>query len=57
MRMFSITTIMVDHIADVQNRCTDVFRQMCRTDAQMMLSKQITADGSVKGKDPWWSDQ
>ena len=48
---------MVDHLADVWNICTDVFRQMYRTDVQMTLSKQITADGSVKGQGPWWSDQ
>ena len=53
MRMFSITTMMVDHLADVWNRCIDVFAQICRTNVQMMLSKQITADGSVKGQDPW----
>ena len=52
--MFS--TMMVDHLADVQNRCADVFGQMHRTDAQMMLSKQITADGSVQGQGPG-SDQ
>ena len=49
--MFS--TMMVDHLADVQNRCTDVFRQMHGTDMQMTLSKQITADGSVKGQGLW----
>ena len=30
-------TIMVLHLADAWNSCTDVFRQMCRTDVQMML--------------------
>ena len=41
--MFS--TMMVEHLADAQNR-------MCRPDAHM-LSKQITADGSVQGQGPW----
>ena len=43
--MFSM--MMVGHLADVQNRYADVL-----ADVQMMLSKQITADGSVKVKVP-----
>ena len=51
MRTFSV--MMVDHLADPQNSCADVFGQMRGTDVQMMLSKQITADDSVRGQGSW----
>ena len=46
--------MMVDHLADVWNRCTDVcFGQIHGADEQVMLTKQITADESVQGQGLW----
>ena len=49
-KLFS--TMMVCHLADAQNRCTD-FWQMHGTDLQM-CKIEVTADGSaIQGQGPW----